>query len=250
MKKPNFSIIIPCYNERDNLDSLIKKILPLVKKYSAEGSDRTIEVIFVENGSQDDSRIYFQKYIDGKYPGIRVIYIDTNQGYGYGIKKGIEAADGYWMGWIHADMQVGIEDLEKFICAVHPVPAERPMFRIFLKARRENRKIVERFFTAGQALFNSILFGEKLKDVASIPMFFEADFVKSQLSLLPDDFTIDMYLYVKAVKSGFKPFWIPVTVRKRTAGVSSWNTGILSKLKQSFKIIKSSFYVKRNLKQS
>lgn len=248
MGKPAFSIIIPCYNERDNLDSLIKKILPLVRKYNAEGSDRKVEIIFVENGSLDDSRAYFQKYIDGKYPDINVIYIDVNQGYGYGIKSGIRAAKGNWVGWIHADMQVGVEDLEKFIHVPSPEPADNPMFDIFLKAERKNRKMVERFFTAGQAWFSSILFREKLRDVASVPMFFKSDFLMKYISFMPEDFTIDVFLYVQAAKCKLKPYWIPVTVKDRSAGISSWNKGFSSRVRQSIKVVRNSFQIRRILK--
>ena len=41
------SIIIPCYNEEDNIPILIKKISLLKKKF------QNFEIIMVENGSTD-----------------------------------------------------------------------------------------------------------------------------------------------------------------------------------------------------
>ena len=47
-----YSIIIPCYNEADNIDNLIKCIMPLQERYD-------LEYILVENGSKDASKESF-----------------------------------------------------------------------------------------------------------------------------------------------------------------------------------------------
>ena len=49
----DLSIIIPCYNERDNLNILLKKLDQLLKK-----SIHNIEIILVDNGSEDYSYEY------------------------------------------------------------------------------------------------------------------------------------------------------------------------------------------------
>ena len=60
-----YPIIIPCYNEADNISNLISKITPLQAKYD-------LEYILVENGSKDSSREYFKNHIEGKYPRIKM----------------------------------------------------------------------------------------------------------------------------------------------------------------------------------
>ena len=47
-----YSIILPCYNESESLNDLVKIIEKFPKKYKCE-------FILVENGSTDDSRKFF-----------------------------------------------------------------------------------------------------------------------------------------------------------------------------------------------
>ena len=49
-----YSIILPCYNEAENLMDLVNIINKFPKKYKAE-------FILVENGSTDNSREIFEK---------------------------------------------------------------------------------------------------------------------------------------------------------------------------------------------
>ena len=79
--RSKFSVIIPCYNEIETLPSLIARIMPMQKKYG-------IEFVLAENGSSDGSRDYFKTKIEGKYEGIKTVYIEQNRGYGYGVQQG------------------------------------------------------------------------------------------------------------------------------------------------------------------
>ena len=45
------SLVIPCYNEEDNLEKLLTKISFVLKKFSKE----RIEIVIVNNGSTDNS---------------------------------------------------------------------------------------------------------------------------------------------------------------------------------------------------
>ena len=62
--------------------------------------------------------------------------------------------------------------------------------------------------------------------------------------ILPDDFSIDIFVYALAVKKGFEVSHISVRMKDRENGDSSWNTGLWSRIKQSKKMIDASFRVK------
>ena len=184
-----FSIIIPCYNEKENLALLIDNILPLQNDYE-------LEYILVENGSTDNSREYLKNNIDGKYKNIKVKYLDINKGYGYGLKNGLKLAEGEYLGWIHADMQVHPNNL-------------RPIFdfalsnkfkdKIFLKARRMNRPFVDRFFATGQTVFSSILFLYKMVDIGASPLIFSKSLIDNY-DKMTNDFSIEVFTYLMAKK--------------------------------------------------
>ena len=48
----DLSIIIPCYNEAENISKLKEELLPVVVDLSSSNS---VEVIFVDDGSTDDT---------------------------------------------------------------------------------------------------------------------------------------------------------------------------------------------------
>jgi len=228
-----FSVVIPCYNEHVNLPLLIENILPLQNDYE-------LEYILVENGSTDNSREYLKNNIDGKYKNIKIKYLDINKGYGYGLKNGLKLAEGEYLGWIHADMQVHPNDL-------------RPIFdfalsnnfkeKIFLKARRMNRPFVDKFFAAGQTVFSSIVFFYKMFDIGASPLIFSKSLIDNY-DKMTNDFSIEVFTYLMAKKKNFYIKRFNVSLNDRQNSNSSWNTGLMSKLKLSLILIKSSLLIK------
>ena len=234
-----FSIIIPCYNEEDNIDNLISRIRPLQEKYD-------LEYVLVENGSKDESRIYFKKNVEGKYPGIKIVYVDVNQGYGYGLQQGMKAAEGDYIGWIHADLQMPPDELVRFF---NEIEHHNISEKLFLKGRRTNRSVFDRFFTNGQSVFNTLLFGTKIYDVGAIPVLFSRELLDEvSVDEMANDFSIELYVYKEAARLGYTIIRFKVKLLSREKGNSSWNHGLRSKLRQSKRIFDDSLKIKRGEK--
>jgi glycosyltransferase involved in cell wall biosynthesis len=233
----NFSIIIPCYNEYNNLAKLIKFILPLLENYN-------LEFILVENGSSDNSRLYFDNFINKKYKNINVIYLDQNKGYGYGLQKGIEISKGKYIGWIHSDLQINVNELKQYFDFIL---TNNSNVDYFLKGVRKNRKHIDIFFTTAQQIFNSILFNFKMFDIAAIPVLFPKKII-TNIDNLPNEFSIELYIYLQAKKMKCIEIRFPVLFFQRENGKSSWNNGILSKFRQSKRIFINSLKIKLNKK--
>ena len=99
----NFSLVLPCYNEEENISLLYKEFseIPL-DQYRAE-------LILVNNGSTDETQKEIEKVIkNNKKNNIDVIILNLkkNQGYGGGIAEGLKIARGDYIGWAHADLHV------------------------------------------------------------------------------------------------------------------------------------------------
>ena len=77
------SIIIPCYNERENIKTIIAKVLesPIEK-----------EIIVVDDFSRDGTREILEKEI--KPLVSKIIYHEENKGKGAALRTGFEAATG------------------------------------------------------------------------------------------------------------------------------------------------------------
>jgi glycosyltransferase involved in cell wall biosynthesis len=223
----------------DNIDNIITRITQLQKKYD-------LEYILVENGSKDESRVYFKENVEGKYLGIKVIYVDVNQGYGYGLQQGIKVADGEYIGWIHADLQMPPEELIQFF---DEIDRKGENEKLFLKGIRTNRSVFDNFFTNGQSIFNTCLFGMKLYDVGAIPVLFHKSLLKDiKIDEMPNDFSIELYIYLEATKRDFDFFRFKVKLLTREQGKSSWNHGFKSKIKQSKRIFNDSMKIKKGEK--
>ena len=228
-----YSIVIPCYNEENNLKHLIKRLIEY-----RQGKD--IEYVLVENGSTDSSyNILLELTEQVSY--IKVVKVDINQGYGYGLGQGILAASGEYVGWLHADLQVSLEDMNVFFDYLeHNNYPEK----IMLKGTRHNRSFVEYFFTWGMAIFETLLFLKPLYDISAIPVLFHHKLVEDMRNM-PNGFEIELYAYYKAKKNRYDLVRFPIKMQERVNGKSSWNTGFVSRIKQSWRIIKASFEIVR-----
>ena len=51
MGAPELSVVVPVYNEADNLDALIARLVPVLERVASSH-----EIVFVDDGSSDASR--------------------------------------------------------------------------------------------------------------------------------------------------------------------------------------------------
>lgn len=228
-----YSIVIPCFNEEDNLPQLVNTIVEIAK-------GRDMEFVLVENGSRDGSYELMKSLVKDKH-FIKIVKIDVNQGLGYGIQQGIKSADGDYIGWIHADMQTPREDIENFLNYLDNTEKKT---KIMVKATRHNRAFMDYFFTNGMALFCSLIFGRILYDIQAVPVVASKDLF-CPMREMPHGFAFDMFMYWQAKKNGFDVERLPVHIFKRKKGCSSWNTGFIARITLSRYMARSAFEMKR-----
>jgi glycosyltransferase involved in cell wall biosynthesis len=231
-----YSIVIPYYNEGNNIKSILSRFQNLLTSYQ-------LELIIVENGSTDNSKKYLSQYLSNK-KNIKVVYVKQNKGYGFGLQAGLKVARGDYVGWIHADMQVEPSVLIKYFEFINLANKQN---KFFLKGIRVNRSFVDYFFTHGQSFFNSLLFGRLIYDVGAIPVLFHKSLIYN-LNSLPNDFSIELAIYYRGIKNKFVFKRFSISLQKRAFGKSSWDNGLGSKIKQSLKIFTNSFKIRFGVK--
>ena len=109
---PTLSIVVPCYNESGNLRPLAEAI-----RDSLEPLMVSYEIIFTDDGSQDDSWKLLCE-LTAADPRIRAQRLERNCGQSAALWAGIQAARGRFIGTLDADMQNDPRDLPKFLEAV------------------------------------------------------------------------------------------------------------------------------------
>jgi glycosyltransferase involved in cell wall biosynthesis len=206
---PRFSIVLPCYNEAETLPSLFARFTEVV------GERNDLEVIFVNNGSRDDSAAVFCAEL--ARPGhhfARVVPVAVNQGYGYGILAGLHAAKGEFLGWTHADSQydpkIVLDGFARLVAASEPACT-------FLQGQRLARPPFDVFFTAGMSVVASLMLGVWVNDINAQPKLFPRHFL-DEMTKAPHDFSLDLYALFVARRHGYALRGLPVTFGARRFG--------------------------------
>ena len=203
---PKLSIVIPCYNEAENISTLVQKLGTIQRE--------RIEIILVDNGSSDDTAAVLSKELINKQNFLRFVPIANNIGYGHGIMTGVKEAAGDIIAWTHADLQTDPSDV---INAYSDFTKNPNYERCILKGKRVGRNLFDAFFTLGMGMISSFLMGIKLSDINAQPKMFHRSFLKN-LTDAPDDFSLDLYLLFQAKVNGYEILEHPVHFGKRIHG--------------------------------
>jgi len=221
MNKPKLSIVVPCYNENEN----IKLIL---KRFAEVKGNVGLELILVNNGSTDNSQEILDKELAKKeYAFARTVLVPKNIGYGYGIATGLKACTAEMVAYTHADMQCDPLDV---IRGYEIISIKEHPERFLIKGWRKQRKIVPQLLTSCFQLLATILFFRRYSEINAQPKIFHRIFLE-KLQYLPHDFNFDFYIIYKAKKKRLKIINIPVDFMERQYGESKWAFSHLSKLK-------------------
>lgn len=113
MPKPYLSIVIPAYNEADNLEALATRLITTLNT-----TGKSYEIIFVNDGSRDNTKAVLNALFD-KNPGhLRIIHFNGNFGQHMAIMAGFEHARGDIIITLDADLQNPPEEIPKLVTAI------------------------------------------------------------------------------------------------------------------------------------
>ncbi len=106
---PELSVIVPVFNEGENIEALIERLVPVL-----EGTVASFEILFIDDGSQDDTfaRIRRAALEDNR---IRAVTFSRNFGKEIALAAGIDHAHGRAVVLIDADLQHPPETIAAFV---------------------------------------------------------------------------------------------------------------------------------------
>jgi len=93
------SVIIPAYNEEQNITALLKRIEEVFEPFG-----RSFEIIIVDDGSKDRTLELLREHKQSK-SWLRVVALDRNYGQTCAMAAGFEAARGTIIATLDADLQ-------------------------------------------------------------------------------------------------------------------------------------------------
>ncbi len=214
--KLDLTIVIPVFNEKENICYLISNLKKTIKKWKYK-----TEVLLVNDGSTDGS----DKILEGergKNDFIRVIHHGKNMGFGAALKTGYRNAYGRIVSTMDADLTHNPNEILKFLETINGG------YDIVIGSRYiEGGKMVDvvwyrRLVSDMSRLLIRVLFNMPIKDVTNGFRGVKRDVVNS-LDLKSNSFNILPEMVVKARKRGYKITEVPMTLTKRKFGVSKMN---------------------------
>ena len=104
-REPSISVIIPVYNEGQNISSLYEKLASVLGRIAKD-----YEVIFVDDGSSDDTLTQLRS-ISQKDPQVRVLVFSRNFGQTAALSAGIDSSRGRIIIPMDGDLQNDPEDI-------------------------------------------------------------------------------------------------------------------------------------------
>jgi len=108
-KKIDFSLVIPVFNEAKNLSQLYGELIASCTKFK-----RTFEIIFVDDGSWDESFVILKKIQKGD-SRVKILKLRRNFGQTAALSAGFDYAKGEIIITLDADLQNDPEDIHLLI---------------------------------------------------------------------------------------------------------------------------------------
>ncbi len=204
------SVIIPCFNEEDNIVECLHKVPHFNVDY---------EIVVVDDGSIDATA---QRARESKRPHVKVVRYDQNRGKGYALRQGLREASGEWAVICDADYTCAPEDLPAM---VSPLLEGRADFvngtRFVYPMEPGAMKTLHQWSNRLTARILSLWIGQRLTDTLCG---FKAFNRLQVLDLLHEDSWPDFELLLIAGRNKLKIVDVPVAYKSRKKGVSKMVT--------------------------
>jgi undecaprenyl-phosphate 4-deoxy-4-formamido-L-arabinose transferase len=113
MNTPEISVIIPVYNEEDGLPALFARLYPAL-----DGLNTTYEIVFINDGSRDNSTAILRAQWEKRPEVTRVILLAANAGQHMAIMAGFEHCQGDIVVTLDADLQNPPEEIGNLVAKV------------------------------------------------------------------------------------------------------------------------------------
>ena len=104
------SVVVPIYNERDNIASLLAEIATTLR------GQLPFEIIYIDDHSSDDS-LQVLKSMKHDYPELRVLHHGVQGGQSTAIRTGVKAARADWILTLDGDGQNDPSDIRTLLTA-------------------------------------------------------------------------------------------------------------------------------------
>jgi len=210
MTEPLLSVVVPVFNERDNVPPLVGEIVAALR------GRLPFEIVYVDDHSRDDTLAVLRS-LKASTPELRVLHHVTQSGQSTAVRTGVKAARAPWIATLDGDGQNDPADIPTLLAAR---AAADPQVRLFAGWRVERRDSGSKRWASrwANAIRARMLRDDTPDTGCGIKLFERAAFLD-----LPYFDHMHRYLPALMQRAGWKTVSVPVNHRHRTAGVSKYN---------------------------
>ena len=207
------SVIVPCYNEQDNIDNFYTELLKTESFFKAQ--DVGFEIIFVDDGSKDET-VSEVRELNRKDDRVHLISFSRNFGKESGMYAGLQKAKGDYVVVMDCDLQDPPSLLPEMYDAIVKEGYDS------VATRRVNRKgepVIRSFFARLFYKLINKMSKTEIVDGARDYRLMTRQFVNAILSMEEyNRFSKGMFGWV-----GFKNKWIEFENVERQKGETKWS---------------------------
>jgi dolichol-phosphate mannosyltransferase len=216
-------IVIPAYNEEENIRQVIDDWYPVVEAHNGDGESR---LVIIDDGSKDSTFKIMEEY--AKERPLLCPITKPNGGHGATVLYGYHYALEHGADYIFqtdSDGQTLPSEFEAFW-------EQRSLYDMVIGWRKGREDGASRVFTTKVLkLVIKVCFGVTVTDANTPFRLMKASILQEQIKLVPKDFNLsNVIITVIYTKKGLGVKYMPITFRPRQGGVNSIN------LKKIFKI--------------
>ncbi len=207
---PELSVVVPVFNERDNVTPLVDEIVAALRGGVA------FEIVYVDDCSRDDT-VAVLKALKQRVPELRVLQHMTQSGQSTGVRNGVKAARGAWIATLDGDGQNDPADIPKLLAARASAAATVKLFAGWRVHRQDSgsKRIASKL---ANAIRRRLLRDDTPDTGCGIKLFERAAFLD-----LPYFDHMHRYLPALMQRAGWQTLSVPVNHRARGTGVSKYN---------------------------
>ena len=201
-------IVIPAYNEEENIEQVIRDWHPVVERHSAEGTSR---LVVIDDGSKDGTYKILQEY-QKKYPLLEAV-TKPNAGHGATVLFGYHYALEHGADYVFQTDSDGQTLPEEF----EPFWKQREQYDLLIGKRCHRQDGTSRIFvTRVLRLVVGLTFRVWVEDANTPYRLMHADTLREVLKRVPEGFNLsNVLISVLYCKGPYRVKYLPITFRPR-----------------------------------
>jgi dolichol-phosphate mannosyltransferase len=201
------SVIIPAYNESSKILNTIEETIQILSGVTAY-----FQIIIIDDGSNDCT----YQLVKSRYnteEKVQIYKYDQNKGKGYALKYGTEIADGDYILFMDADLDLHPKQITFFLDKIIKSNADAVIGSKKSRYSKVAYSLKRRILSNGYYYFIKILFGLPVRDTQTGFKLFKAFPLKESIKkVLVNRYAFDLELLVILHKKGYKIIECPVEV--------------------------------------